>query len=151
MEDKTVSAVLPNAKGDIIAEVHEDMKVYDAAGKLVGRVHGIHGGSLGEASTGAAGVVATPVPVTMSGQQPVPVVEPVVVPAKVPVLDSDDTAFDMEEDMPRELRQRLEHNGFIRIDAGFLRRHRFALREQIERVEGDSVMLNVAADNLIKH
>jgi hypothetical protein len=151
MEDQTVSALIPNAKGDIIAQVHEDMKVYDAAGKLVGHVDGITGGTLGEAPTGAAGVVAVPVPVAISGQQVVPVVEPVVAPGKAPVLDRDDTALDMDDDMPREMRQRLEHNGFIRIDAGFLRRHRFALREQIERVDGDTVVLNVPFDNLIKH
>jgi len=151
MEDKTVSAVLPGTKQDVIAQVRDNMKVYDSAGKLVGRVHGIQGGALGEAPTGSAGVVAAPVPVGMSGQQPAPVAAAVVVPAKAAGVNDDDTALDMDDDMPREMRQRLEHNGFIRIDAGFLRHHRFALREQIEQVDGDSVRLNVLAENLIKH
>jgi len=85
----------------------------------------------------------------VTGQQPVPIVERVVpASAKVPVLDH---AFDTDEDMPRELRERLEQDGFIRIDAGFFRHHRFALRDQIERVDSNTVGLNVSADELIKH
>jgi len=66
----------------------------------------------------------------------------------VPIFDD---ALEPDDNMPRELRERLQHDGFIRIDAGFLKHHRYALRGQIERVAGGVVVLNVPADELLKH
>jgi hypothetical protein len=54
-------------------------------------------------------------------------------------------------DMPPVVRGRLLHDGFIRIDAGFLKHHRYALWSQIDRVENeDRVSLLAVADDLIK-
>lgn len=63
-----------------------------------------------------------------------------------------DDALGPSGDLPPEVRERLLHDGFIRIDAGFLKHHRYALRSQLDRVEGDDrVSLLVIADDLIKH
>jgi len=150
MENQLVSpAVPPSERVDLIGQVAHGMKVFDVGGKLVGRVDATFGGARGESVPSTVAVLAAPGPAAVTGQQPVPIVERVVpASAKVPVLDH---AFDTDEDMPRELRERLEHDGFIRIDAGFFRHHRFALRDQIERVDSNTVGLNVSADELIKH
>ena len=86
--------------------------------------------------------VVAPVPTQM------PLIRPVMLPSKEPEFDD---VLDAVEDMPKELRERPIHDGFIRIDRGFLKHHGYASREQIERVEGDRVVLTVAADELLKH
>jgi hypothetical protein len=149
MEQQMVSPAVPDSeKVDKIAQVTYGMKVYDRAGKKIGHVNGMFGGARGESLLPVGVVVATAAPVPLTGQQTVPLVEPVLAPAKVPVFDD---VFDADDSLARELRERLEHDGFIRIDAGFLKHHRYALRDQIERAAHGVVTLNVLADNLIKH
>src|SRR5215831_18782923 len=133
---------------DPFIQVHDGMVVYDAMGKQIGRVSGAYSGAGSPLAPTAQApvdtpVAAVPVPISAGAQQPAPLMQPVMQPvASVEGADLD---------LPREMRERLLHDGFMRIDAGFLRHHRYALREQIQRVEGDSVMLNVPFDALIKH
>lgn len=56
------------------------------------------------------------------------------------------------DDVPEELRDRLVHRGFVRIDAdGLFQADRYVMPEQIDSVSGDGVTLNVTRDDLIKH
>jgi hypothetical protein len=148
MEAPIISPAIPEKeKVDKIGQVAPGMEVYDRLGKKVGKVDGLFSGAE-DWQPDAAGVKA--VPVQVATPQAVPVVEPVVVrPAnKVPEFDE---VLEPDDEMPRELRERLEHDGFIRIDAGFLKHHRYALRGQIDRIEVDHVVLNVTAQELLKH
>lgn len=67
----------------------------------------------------------------------------------------DDTIVDVvaeafrTEDLPEELRERLQMHGFIKVSTGMLRSDRYALPEQIASVTGDAVHLNVVLDELI--
>jgi hypothetical protein len=147
MEQSLVSPAVPDSqKVDLIALIKDDMSVYDRSGKKVGHVDGMYGGAHGESVPPST--MTTPVPMPASGGQAMPAVTPVAAPAKVPAFGD---VLDQDDDFPREMRERLEHDGFVRIDAGFLRHHRFALRDQIDSVAGESVTLNVLADELIKH
>jgi hypothetical protein len=154
MEEQVISPAVPEKqKVDKLALVKAGMEVYDRAGKKVGKIDSMFGGSKEAA---AVEKVVVPAPVTAGGQQPVPLAFPIVEPAEPVAANSVtvpefDTVLYRDEDMPKELRERLEYEGFIRIDAGFFRHHRYAMREQIDRVEGQRVILNVPEDELIKH
>jgi hypothetical protein len=65
----------------------------------------------------------------------------------------DDIALGLfgKDDLPEEMQQRLINEGFIRIDAhGLFVSDRFALADQIDRVVGENVYLNVPGDGLLK-
>jgi hypothetical protein len=133
----------PLAVEDKLGQVKPDMHVYDRLGRKVGKVDGIYGGG-GDHGPEAPAVV----PVVMPVPTQMPLIEPVTRSETVPEFDD---VLEPGDDMPKEVRERLLHNGFIRMDAGFLKRHRYALREQIDQVEAGRVVLNVVADDLFKH
>jgi hypothetical protein len=55
------------------------------------------------------------------------------------------------DDLPDELRERLLHQGFVRIDAdGLFAADRYVTPEQIDSVSPDGLMLNVSKDELVK-
>ncbi|MBN9310982.1 hypothetical protein [Devosia sp.] len=55
------------------------------------------------------------------------------------------------DDLPEELRERLLHQGYVRLDAdGLFAADRYIVPEQIEPVSADGLMLNVTRDELIK-
>lgn len=69
----------------------------------------------------------------------------------------DDTLLDViarsfrTDDLPEEVRARLLHQGFVRIDAdGLFAADRYVMPEQIDLVSGDRLMLNVTRDELMK-
>lgn len=69
----------------------------------------------------------------------------------------DDTLLDViarsfrTDDLPEEVRARLLHQGFVRIDAdGLFAADRYVMPEQINSVSGDRLMLNVTRDELMK-
>lgn len=69
----------------------------------------------------------------------------------------DDTLLDViarsfrTDDLPEEVRARLLHQGFVRIDAdGLFAADRYVMPEQIDSVSGDRLMLNVTRDELMK-
>ena len=149
MEEQMISPAVPEKqKVDKLALVGLGLEVVDREGNRVGKVHSLYAGS---SEQHPAETVVLPAPLGSTGQQTVPVIEPVVPitsPVTVPEFDA---ALHPDDNFPKELRDRLLHDGFIRINAGFLKRHRYALREQIERVENDRVVLNVAEHELLKH
>src|SRR5258706_897067 len=111
MEAQIISPAIPEKERiDKIGQVAPGMEVYDRIGKKVGKVDGLFSGAA-DGQPAAATVT-------------VPVVEPVLVkPAsKVPAFDEVLEPDDEIEMLP-ELRERLQHDGFIRIDAGFLKHH----------------------------
>ena len=56
------------------------------------------------------------------------------------------------DNVPEELRDRLVHQGFVRIDAdGLFEADRYVMPDQIDSVSGDEVTLNVTREQLIKH
>jgi len=150
MEEPLISPAVPEKhKVDVFAMIGPGLEVFDRQGQRVGKVDGFYPGA-GELHPTETTVL--PAPTAPLGQQTLPVVEPVVVPTpNVVTVPEFDTVIRPDEDFPKELLERLQHNGFIKIDAGFLHHHRYALREQIERVEDNRVILNVAEDELIKH
>jgi hypothetical protein len=149
MEGQIISPAIPEKqKVDKLAPVKPGMEVYDRTNKKVGKVDGLYGGS---SEVHPIETVVLPAPLGTTSQQTMPLMEPVIPvtnTARVPEFNS---GLYPDDDFPKELRERLAHDGFVRIDAGLLHRHRYALREQIERVEGDRVVLNVAVNELIKH
>jgi hypothetical protein len=149
MDEQIVSPAVPEKqKVDKLALIKAGLEVYDRTGKKVGKVDGLYGGS-SELHPIETVVLAAPLGTT--SQQTVPLMEPVVPVTNTVTVPEFDSGLYPDDDFPTELRERLAHDGFVRIDAGILHRHRYALRGQIERVEGDRVVLNVAQDELIKH
>lgn len=79
--------------------------------------------------------------------------------ASGPRRDRDDVnLFDViakaftSDNVPEELRDRLVHQGFVRIDAdGLFQADRYVMPEQIDSVSSDGMTLNVTKDELIKH
>ena len=56
------------------------------------------------------------------------------------------------DNVPEELRDRLVHQGFVRIDAdGLFQADRYVMPDQIDSVSSDGMTLNVTKDELIKH
>src|SRR6266851_2366902 len=116
MEQPIISPAIPEKhKVDKLALVGPHMEVYDRTGKKVGKVDSYYAGS---SEVGPVEKVVVPAPVAVGGQQTVsmgvvPIVEPVV-PATSPVTVPEiDPVLYTDEDMPRELRERLAHDGFI--------------------------------------
>ena len=67
------------------------------------------------------------------------------------LADSIARAFSTDE-LPEELRKRLLHQGYVRLDAnGLFAADRYITPSQIESVSGEGLMLNVTKDELIKH
>ena len=55
------------------------------------------------------------------------------------------------DDLPEEVRARLLHQGFVRIDAdGLFAADRYVTPEQIDSISPDGLMLNVSKDELVK-
>lgn len=79
--------------------------------------------------------------------------------ASGPRRDRDDVnLFDViakaftSDNVPDELRDRLVHQGFVRIDAdGLFQADRYVMPDQIDSVSSDGMTLNVTKDELIKH
>jgi hypothetical protein len=67
------------------------------------------------------------------------------------IIDDIATAFAADDDLPDEMQERLLHQGFVRIDSdGLFAADRYIMPEQIASVSGDSLMLNVTKDELLK-
>ena len=67
------------------------------------------------------------------------------------LVDNIVRAFSTDE-LPEELRQRLLHQGYVRLDAnGLFAADRYITPEQIDSISGEGLMLNVTRDELIKH
>ena len=59
--------------------------------------------------------------------------------------------FAPDEQLPREMQEKALREGFVRLDAdGFFAADRYIFPEHIDRVEGDSLVLAVRKDDLLK-
>lgn len=59
--------------------------------------------------------------------------------------------FSPDDGLPRELQEKALREGFVRLDGeGLFAADRYIFPEQIDRVEGDRLLLSVARDELIK-
>lgn len=58
---------------------------------------------------------------------------------------------DGQEDLPEDLRARLQQKGFIRIDQGMLKPDCFAMADDIAAVGEDKVTLNVMGEKLLNY
>ena len=149
MEGQIISPAIPEKqKVDKLAPVKPGMEVYDRTNKKVGKIDGLYGGS---SELHPIATVVVPAPLGTTSQQTVPLMEPVAPVTNTVTVPEFNAGLYPDDEFPKELRERLAHDGFVRIDAGLWHRHRYALRDQIERVEGDRVVLNVAVNELIKH
>ncbi len=124
-----------SAGGQTMKQIHTGMTVYDQDDKKVGTVDYVQ---MSDESAQGREYGTGPATIEPSGE-PQP-----------PLLRAVARVFD-EDDLPDELRRRLLHNGFIRINAaGLLARDRYVMPDQIASVSGDRVKLNVSRDQLIK-
>ncbi len=131
----------------LLDSVEKGMLVFDRAGREIGKVDG----TFMPAETADPEGLATKPQIVAAPAAVTPPVVPVVatanssLPADVSGLLSTDDTF------PKVLRDRLANNGFLRVDGGLLKHHRYAMPDQIEAVDSGRVRLNVAEEDLIKH
>jgi hypothetical protein len=110
-----------------VSRVREGMEVIDAEGKKIGKVVYVH---LGD-----------PDAYTVTGEEEE---------QPAGLLDLIDSVFGQEPKVPEEVRERLLHDGFIKVDGGLLGPTRYALAGQIARVSGDTVYLADRKEELVK-
>jgi len=120
---------------NILLRVSEGMVVYDHDGDHVGSVSTMYLG----ASTVEAGDYEIPAPTNS---------EP---PARdASIIDNVIGAFTDYDQIPVELRERLMHDGYVRINRGGLfGSDGFVLPEQIATITKDQVRLNIDKDGVI--
>lgn len=122
--------------GNILTAIREDMDVYGANGDHIGDVEYVYMGASSPVANDMGTGAATTDNTELRGDSLIDVVAR--------------AAFD-DDDMPEELRARLEHDGFIRIDSdGIFSSDRYVLPEQIATVANDRVTLTVNKADLIK-
>jgi hypothetical protein len=118
----------------ILHTIQEGMDVMDDEGKVIGTVQQVY---LGEIE--AQGISEVPPTHELKPDEDRTLTENL---ARVFTID--------ESDMPQELRERLLHDGYVRMDGGLLHPNRYILPENIATVTPDEVVLNVERDTLIK-
>jgi hypothetical protein len=113
-----------------ISRVREGMDVYDANGDKVGEIDMVQMGD--------------PEAVTTEGQMTPGAAD------GAGLLGDVARVFGARDEprVPDSLRARMIHDGFIRIDGGILGKTRYAISDQIARVEGDGVRLSVSKDEV---
>ena len=134
------SSASPQAEADRLALIHAGVEVFDRLGKKVGKVDEIY------AATSGTVAAAAPAPAAETLAASPVTGAPVL--AQAPGTTE---VFSLGNDLPREVRERLKSEGYIRIDAGLLHHHRYALSGQVDQVYDDHVSLKVVAEDLIKH
>jgi hypothetical protein len=128
----TESVTNQTGQQDLLTRVREGMDVFDREGHKVGRVEDVYVGDAADAPAPGRGPAEDNAPLAPGAGSLV-----------------GDVARVFSDNMPDVLRNRLRHNGFIRVSGGLLQGNRFALREQVAAVEGERVVLNVARNELI--
>jgi len=59
--------------------------------------------------------------------------------------------FRPDDELPQEMQEKLLRDGFIRVDGeGLFAADRYVFPEQIERVDGDRIVLKVSRDSLFR-
>lgn len=119
--------------GNILAQIHEGMKVYDRMENEIGTVDRVKMSDDNPATEEVEAVTAD---------------EPVR--RRDTFLGALADVFSPDE-LPDVVRERLLQQGFIRIDAtGLFAADRYVLPDQIMSVSGDGVTLKVSKDELVK-
>lgn len=126
----------PNKTTRLLADIRDDMDVYDSEGKHVGEVEYIYfGAAADEASEYGTGAATAPNPAVTDS-----ILQDVV-----------EAIFSPEDEVPEPIRKRLLSNGFIRIEAdGIFASDRYVMPDQISHVSNKGVHLKVKRDELIK-
>jgi len=115
--------------------VHEGMKVCDSAMQAIGTVEDFR---ISDEAPGAPEVDA-------AGISPVFAAERNTFAAILADV------FHPDDGLPREMQEKALREGFIRLDAdGFLAADRYIFPEHIDRIEGDTIVLSVRKDDLLK-
>ena len=120
----------------VLKNIHNGMTVYDSENKKIGTVKDFYfGASSDEMQEHGTGAATAPDPSFPEDKLVEDVAE----------------AFVGVDDIPEEMRKRLLNEGFIRINtSGLFTSDRFAMTDEIERVAGENVYLNVPQDGLLK-
>jgi hypothetical protein len=115
-----------------LRQIHEGMKVIDSTNKQIGEVEMV---MFGDDDPATPELEAT----GLSRRD-----------RRDTLIDNIADAF-RTDDLPEEVREKLLHQGFIRVDAdGLFAADRYVTPEQISSVDADAVILTVAKDDLIK-
>jgi hypothetical protein len=123
--------------GSILSLIREGMDVYDAANHKIGTVEDLYFGTL-DPTSDAADTIAESAPSRRTT-------------GNDSIVHDIAQAFTGDDDMPDVLRNRLMHDGFIRVDGhGLIGTHRYVVPDQIAGVSGDRVLLKVSRDELIR-
>jgi hypothetical protein len=119
--------------GNVLAQVHEGMKVFDRAHNEIGTVERVQ----------------------MSDDDPSTQQVEAATPGNL--RERDNSLIDViarafvADDLPEEIRKRLLQQGFVRIDAaGLFAADRYVTPDQIKSVSGDEVMLKASKDELLR-
>ena len=120
---------------NILTRIREDMEVYAANGDHIGEVEFVYMGAASPAANdmgvGAASVADDDL-------------------REDSIIDVVARAF-TDDDLPEELRERLQHSGFVRNESdGLFSSDRYVLPDQIANVSGDGVHLTVNKSDLLK-
>jgi hypothetical protein len=130
---------------EILMRVHEGMKVYDAENHHIGKVRRVQmsGGNDPEDADRQAREAIDNTRAATAEPDTTPVYEDTLVGEVA-------QSFSPRADLPDELRELLQREGFVQIDsAGFFTADRYATPNQIADVAEDGVMLKVTDDRLI--
>ncbi len=121
----------------IFTNIREGMSVYDVNGDRVGRIKQLYFGASIEPASEEGEGSAIPSAIEVPGQDS--------------LVENITKGFTDEDQFPDALRQRLLHDGFLRIDGtGIFAPDRFVTPEQVANIDGVRVNLNVTKDELIK-
>ncbi len=119
----------------IPSTIHEGMKVVDASMHPIGTVEAFRAteGAPDNPDIDAAGV------------------SPALAERQDSLVDVLADVFKPDDALPRELQEKALAQGFVRLDAdGFFAADRYIFPEHIDRVAGDTLVLNVRKDDLLK-
>ncbi len=121
-------------ESNLLKQVHRGLKVVGPDNKDIGSVDFVY---FGDASDTAQDRGMGPATARDLDRQPGGLMQDVA------------RAFDPDE-LPDEVRERLIHGGFVRVDTGLLGSDRYVIPEQIKNVENDKVYITASKDELIK-
>jgi hypothetical protein len=117
-----------------LRDIHQGMKVFDASNREIGKVDWVKFGDDDP---------ETPQP-EASG------ISPIEEARRDGLMENIADAFQLD-DVPEEVREKLLHQGFVRIDVeGLFDADRYVVPEQIASVTGDALTLKVSKDELLK-
>jgi hypothetical protein len=130
-----------SSEENILMRIQEGARVYDKEHNEIGHVDDVFLGALDPDSFSGESQGQVPeLPNHNSGSPFMPTF----------ALGGADLQNDPASKEVKTMRDRLLKEGFIHIEAGLLAKDRVALPDQIEKVEGSQLILNVTRDQLLK-